>query len=126
MVKGDFLLIAELKGEPIGFSLTIPDFNQALQPLKGRLLPFGWLKFLLGKRKIDYARTILMGVLPEFRKLGVDMGMVYRTMQAGFADGITSAECSWILADNAPMNRILEGYGADRYKTYRIYEKQVG
>ena len=66
-----------------------------------------------------------MGVLPEYRKLGVDMGMVYKTMQAGFAKGISSGECSWILADNKPMNRILEGYGAEMYKTYRVYERSV-
>jgi hypothetical protein len=121
MVDADFLLVAEKEGKPIGFALTIPDFNQALQPLKGKLFPFGWLKFLLAKRKIDYARTILMGVLPKYRRLGVDMAMVYRSMQAGFTKGIEAGECSWILADNAPMNRILEGYGADPYKTYRIY-----
>ncbi len=125
MVDPRFLLIAELEGKPVGFSLTIPDFNQALQPLRGKLFPFGWLKFLLAKRKIDYARTILMGVLPEYRKLGIDVGMVYRTMQYAFGRGITSGECSWILADNVPMNRILESYGADCYKTYRIYEKAV-
>jgi len=125
MVDPDFLLVAELDGRPIGFSLTIPDFNQALHSLRGKLLPFGWLKFLLAKRKIDYARTILMGVLPEHRRLGVDMAMVYKTMIGAFAKGITKGECSWILADNEPMNRILEGYGADMYKTYRIYEKPV-
>jgi hypothetical protein len=126
MVDPAYLLIAEMNGQPIGFSLTIPDFNQALQPLRGKLLPFGWLKFLLGKRKIDYARTLLMGVLPEYRKLGVDMAMVYQTMIAGFARGMTAGECSWILADNEPMNRILTGYGAELYKTYRIYEKALG
>lgn len=125
MVDADFMLVAEMNGKPIGFSLTIPDFNQATQPLKGKLFPIGWLKFLLAKRKINYARTPMMGVLPEYRRLGVDMAMVYKTMQSGFAKGITAGECSWILADNAPMNRILEGYGADRYKTYRIYEKSV-
>lgn len=125
MVAADFMLIAEMDGVPVGFSLTIPDFNQATQPLQGRLFPFGWWKFLVAKRRIRYARTPLMGVLPEFRKLGVDMALVYRTMQAGFARGITAGECSWILADNAAMNRILEGYGADRYKTYRVYERKV-
>lgn len=125
MVDPEYLLIAEFEGVPIGFSLSLPDFNQALQPLRGKLLPFGWLKFLLGKRKIDYGRTILMGVLPEKRRLGVDIAMVYKTMMAAFLKGITSGECSWILADNKPMNRIMEGYGADRYKTYRIYEKTV-
>ncbi len=125
MVDADFLLIAEIDGKPVGFSLTIPDFNQATQALKGRLLPFGWLQFLLNKRKITSARCILMGVLPEYRKLGIDMGMVYKTMLAAFGKGITHGECSWILADNRPMNRILEGYGADCYKTYRVYEKKL-
>ncbi len=126
MVDADFLLVAEMNGEPIGFSLTIPDFNQATHSLKGKLLPFGWLKFLLAKRKINYARTILMGVVPKYRTLGIDMVMVFKTMQAAFDKGITAGECSWILADNGPMNRILEGYGADMYKTYRVYEKAVG
>ncbi len=125
LVSADFLLVAEMDGQPVGFSLTIPDFNQAMQPLRGKLLPFGWLTFLLNKRRIRSARTILMGVLPEYRKLGIDVGMVYKTMQAAFARGITHGECSWILADNRPMNRILEGYGADCYKTYRIFEKKL-
>ena len=125
LVNPDYLLIAEMKGKPIGFSLTVPDFNQALQPLRGRLMPFGWLKFLLGKRRINAARTLLMGVLPEYRTLGIDMALVYRTMTAAFTNGITRGECSWVLADNEPMNRIMKGYGADAYKTYRIYERSV-
>lgn len=125
LVSADFLLVAEMEGKPVGFSLTIPDFNQAMQPLRGKLLPFGWLQFLLNKRKVRSARTILMGVLPEYRKLGIDVGMVSQTMRAAFAKGITHGECSWILADNRPMNRILEGYGADCYKTYRVYEKKL-
>ncbi len=125
LVSADFLLVAEMEGKPVGFSLTIPDFNQAMQPLRGKLLPFGWLQFLLNKRKVRSARTILMGVLPDYRKLGIDVGMVYQTMRAAFAKGITHGECSWILADNRAMNRILEGYGADCYKTYRVYEKKL-
>jgi hypothetical protein len=122
MVDPDFLLIAEQDGEPIGFSLTIPDFNQALKPLRGKLWPFGWLRFLLAKRKIRFARTLLMGVLPEHRKKGVDAVMVYRTIQAGPPKGIEDGECSWVLDDNRAMNMILRSYGADRYKTYRLYD----
>lgn len=122
MVDPDFLLIAENDGEPIGFSLTIPDFNHALKPLRGRLFPFGWLKFLLAKRNIELARTLLMGVLPAHRKKGVDAVMVYRTIEAGFRKGMTRGECSWVLEDNRAMNLIMRSYGADLYKTYRIYE----
>ncbi len=122
MVDADFLLIAEHEGRPIGFSLTIPDFNQALKPLRGKLMPFGWLKFLLAKRKLDRARTLLLGVLPEYRKKGVDVVMVYRTMVAGQAKGFDRSECSWVLEDNRSMNLILRGYGASKNKTYRIYD----
>lgn len=125
MVDPAYILIAEMKGKPVGFSVTFPDFNIATQPMQGRMYPFGWLKFLMGKRKINYARMPLMGVLPDYRKLGVDMALVYRSLQAVYAKGITSGECSWILEDNKAMNRILEGYGAEMYKTYRIYEKPV-
>lgn len=125
MVDPAYIKIAELDGKPVGFSVTFPDFNIATQPMKGRMYPFGWLKFLMAKRTINYARMPLMGVLPEYRKMGVDMALVYRTLQAVFEKGITSGECSWILEDNKAMNRILEGYGAQMYKTYRIYEKPV-
>jgi GNAT superfamily N-acetyltransferase len=125
MVDPRFLLIAEAQGQPIGFCLTIPDFNQALKPCRGRLFPLGWLRFLLARRRIDYARTLLMGVLPEFRKRGVDVVMVYQTMRAGFDLGLTRGECSWILEDNRAMNTILQGYGCELYKTYRLYDKPL-
>jgi GNAT superfamily N-acetyltransferase len=123
MVDPRFLLIAEAKGRPIGFCLTVPDFNQALKPCRGRLFPLGWLRFLLAKRRIDYGRTLLMGVLPEYRKKGVDVVMVYQTIRAGHDMGVHSGECSWILEDNRAMNLILKGYGCELYKTYRIYDK---
>jgi GNAT superfamily N-acetyltransferase len=125
MVSPDFMLIAEADGKPIGFSLTIPDFNQATQPLRGHLLPFGWLTFLLKKRRIDYARCLLLGVLPEYRGRGVDAVMIFRTFEAGFRQGIRAGECSWILEDNRSMNRIIEGMGAKVYRTYRIYDKPL-
>jgi GNAT superfamily N-acetyltransferase len=125
MVDADFLLMAEAKGQPIGFCLTIPDFNRALRACRGRLWPLGWLKFLLARRRIDYARTLLLGVLPEYRHRGVDVVMVYRTFQAGFARGYRAGECSWVLEDNSAMNRILGGLGARVYRRYRIYEKPL-
>jgi len=63
-----------------------------------------------------------MGVLPEFRRKGVDVVMVYKTMQYGFSQGISAAECSWTLEDNRAINTILKGYGCELYKTYRIYD----
>ena len=122
MVNPKFLLIAESKGQPVGFSLTIPDFNEALHPCRGRLFPFGFLKFLWLKRKITGARTLLLGVLPEYRGRGIDAVMVYKTFKAGFAIGMNHGECSWVLEDNRAMNLVLRRLGAKRYKTYRIYD----
>jgi len=122
MVNKHFIPIAEYKGKPVGFCMTVPDFNIALKPCKGRLFPFGFLKFLVNRKKIKYARTLLLGVLPEARHRGLDVLLVFYTFKAGFKGGITSGECSWILEDNKPMNRILSGMGGDKYKTYRVYD----
>ena len=112
MVDPDFLLIAEREGEPIGFCMTTQDFHQAMYPLEGRLLPFGWLKFLLEKRKIRGVRTLLLGVKPEYRGRGVETLLIYETMRYGIRHGFPRGQCSWILEDNVAMNRILEDYGA--------------
>jgi len=125
MVDPGFLLIAEVDGEPVGFSMTTPDFNEALLPLKGSLLPFGWLKFLLAKRRIRSARTLLMGVKPEHRRKGIDVVLVHETIKYGAARGIHTGECSWILEDNELMNRTLEKSGATRKNVYRVYEREV-
>ncbi len=125
MVDPNLLLIAEAEGRPVGFCMTVPDFNVALQPLRGRLLPLGWLTFLRRKRGITYGRTLLLGVLPEYRGRGVDAVMIYRTFESGFRLGFTGGECSWVLEDNKPMNRILEGLGAELYRKYRIFDKPL-
>ena len=122
MVNENLLLIAEWKGEPIGFSMTIPDFNLAMKRVRGKLFPFGILRFLMDRKKITYARTLLLGVLPEHRRKGVDVMMVLRSYKAAIKGGITAGECSWILEDNTPMNNILEKLGAKIYRTYRIYD----
>lgn len=125
LVNENLLLIAEWKGEPIGFSMTVPDFNRAMKGVKGKLFPFGIFRFLRDKRKIDYARTLLLGVLPEHRHKGVDVLMVLRSYKAAIRGGITAGECSWILDSNRAMNRILEKLGAKVYRTYRIYDKAL-
>ncbi len=122
MVDPNFLLIAERDGVPIGFCMTTQDFHQALYPLKGRLLPFGWAKFLLAKRKIRGVRTLLLGVKPEYRSRGVETLLIYETMRYGIGHGFPRSQCSWILEDNVAMNRILENYGSTVNTVYRIYE----
>jgi GNAT superfamily N-acetyltransferase len=119
-------LIADINGEAVGFALALPDYNQALRYLNGRLFPFGLFKLLWYQRKINAARLLTLGLKPGFRHLGIDAMLYLRLWQEAPKNGCTAwIECSWILEDNWAMRRVLERMGARLYKTYRIYEKAL-
>jgi len=118
-------LLAEIKGETVGFALALPDYNQALRHLDGRLFPFGLFKLLWHKRKINGARVLTLGLKPGFRRSGIDAMLYLRLWEEAPKHGYPLVECSWILEDNWPMRRGLERMGARLYKTYRIYEKAL-
>ena len=122
VIMPEMALMAEVNGEPVGFSLALPDMNQALIRLKGRLLPTGLLKLLYYEKKIDMARVIIMGVIPEYRNLGVDALFYLDTWKNGTEKGFRRAEMSWILETNTLMNRALQMLDAKIYKTYRLYQ----
>ncbi len=125
VIEPRLVLIAEVKGEPVAFAIALPDFNQALKHLNGRLFPFGLFKLLWYRRKIDQARVLTLGIKPGFRKAGLAAMMYLRLFQDGPSAGYHRAECSWILEDNWDMRRGLERMGATVYKTYRVYEKAL-
>ncbi len=118
-------LIAEKDGRPVAFSLALPDYNVLLKKMKGRLFPFGFLYFVFGRRLIRHIRVLLLGVLQEYRRSGVDILLYYHTFRNGLAKGYRSSEMSWILEDNALMRRALDRMGATVGKRYRIYEKSL-
>jgi ribosomal protein S18 acetylase RimI-like enzyme len=122
IIDPDLCLIAEVGNEVAGFSLAVPDFNQVLRRLNGRLLPFGLFKLLWYKQKINGMRMIAMGIKKEFRHMGIDNYFYYETYQRGPANGYTRCEMSWVLENNTAMNRALEKIGYTRYKTYRLYD----
>ncbi len=117
--------IAERDGEVLGAALTLPDINQALAGLNGRLLPLGWLKFLLGRRRIDRVRVFALGVKPEHQHLGIAAAFYIRHLEEASPDGISWGETGWILETNEPMNRAMEGMGGTVVKRYRLYEKAL-
>jgi GNAT superfamily N-acetyltransferase len=123
----DLVFIAETSdGTPVGMSITLPDLHQALKwSGGGHMFPFGLIKFLWHKRKIDQVRFWGMGVVEEFRGRGIDAVFYVETARAAHAKGYKRLECSWILESNTMMNRIIERLGGVRYKTYRIYEKAL-
>lgn len=115
--------IAEVNGEPAGFSLTLPDVNQALKPMKGKLFPFGWLKFILGKRRINRSRVITLGVKKQFQRLGIDAFFYHATYKQLMELNIFRVDMSWILEDNQAMISPIEKIGGVPYKRHRIYER---
>ncbi|MEJ2049691.1 MAG: N-acetyltransferase [Calditrichota bacterium] len=125
IVDPNLCYIVESEGEPVGFSLTLPDANQATKHANGRLLPFGLFKILWHKRKINFVRVILLGIVDQYRNRGVDVALYYETFKRGFELGYYSGEMSWILEDNYPMRNALEKFGAEIYKTYRIYQQPL-
>jgi GNAT superfamily N-acetyltransferase len=122
----DWAMIAETSdGEVVGAALTLPDINQVLPKLNGRLLPLGWLHFLRGKRRIDVVRILALGVKKKYQHTGVAAALYVRHMQNTDPDGVMAGEAGWILETNEPMNRALEGMGGVVNKKFRIYEKDL-
>lgn len=125
IVDPDFVMFAEIDGKAVGFTLTLPDINQVLKKMNGRLLPFGIFTLLLNKKKINNLRVIIMGVKPEFQKKGIDSIFYLDTIKKGNSKGYRGAEISWVLEDNIVMRQTAENLGAWIYKTYRIYGKNI-
>jgi GNAT superfamily N-acetyltransferase len=123
----NLIFIAETSdGTPIGVSIALPDLHQALRwSGGGHMFPFGLLKFLWHKRRVNQIRLIIMGVVEEYRGRGIDAIFYIETARAGLARGYKRIEGSWILETNTMMNRIIERLGGKRYKTYRVYEKPL-
>jgi GNAT superfamily N-acetyltransferase len=121
----DFAHIAELDGEPVAFSVALPDYNQILKDLNGKLLPFGFIKLLLRKKKINKIRTALMGVLPSHQGKGIDVLLHREAIQNGLVRNYYSSEVGWILESNVQMVRVAEKIGGQLDKTYRMFSKDL-
>jgi len=121
--------VAETSAEPVGFMLAMPDYNLALKPLRGRLLTpklLGFLPWLFGWRYPSWCRVITLGLKEKYRNRGLEAVMLTEGFKTGIKVGFTDAEASWILEDNVAMRRLLEVFGGKTYKTYRLYEREVG
>lgn len=125
LVVPELVIIAEQKGEPIGFALSLPDFNQALiYNKKGRLLP-GIFRLLVHKKKINMVRIVVLGVLPDHKMTGAAAVLFYETGRRGIELGYDRGEAGWVLDDNVMMIRVAEATNGIRYKTYRVYQASL-
>lgn len=125
IVDDDFAHIAEIDGKPVGFSVALPEYNQILRDMNGRLLPFGIFKILWNRKKINKVRTALMGVLPEYQGKGIDALLHREAIENGLVKGIDGSEVGWILENNIQMIRVAEKLGGVNEKTYRMYSKKL-
>jgi len=122
LVVPDLVLFAYWGDEPIGFSVSLPDYNEVLKHLNGKLGLLGIFKFFYYSKKIKTLRVMLLGIKQAFQKKGVEGLLYLETSKRSFKKGYPQAECSWILENNPLMQHGIEAMGGKRYKTYRIYE----
>lgn len=112
------------QGRPIGFAIAIPDVNQLLKGLNGRLFPFGWLKLLWGIPRLHSYRMFALGVIPEYHGKGVD-SLIYRALYHSIFTAEMWMEINYVLEDNAAMNNAIRKLNAKPLRRYRIYEMGI-
>jgi GNAT superfamily N-acetyltransferase len=110
-------------GETVGIALTVPDINQVLKRMNGRLLPLGWLKFLVYRGRTDRVRVGFLGVKPEYQHTGVAAAMWAEHFRVAARKPQSGGEMGWILETNTAMNRAMEAMGGRIVKRYRVYER---
>ncbi|RKH30225.1 N-acetyltransferase [Corallococcus sicarius] len=129
IVRPELVLIAEVKGEPVAFSMTLPDANEAFKAANGRLttfgLPIGLVKLVLASRRLKRLRLLTLGIKEGFRRRGLDAILYLDTLRTAKALGYTGGEISWTLEDNHLVNRAIESMGGQHSKTYRVFQRPV-
>jgi len=123
LLDPDLVLFAEVNGNAIGFIVAIPDPNQLLHKLNGRLFPLGWLKMLWHRRLIDQVTFKLFGVRKEYRRRGIDTLLYFEAIKAAREKGYKWLDGSTTSEFNPTVVRMVERLGAERYKLFRLYQK---
>jgi GNAT superfamily N-acetyltransferase len=121
----ELVLFAEIEQKPVGFALVLPNVNEALAFVGGRLWPFGWLRLALAVPRIHSARFVLLGVLPEATGRGVAGLLAYEAARVSRRKGLREAELSLVHGDNRQIIRVIKAFGGVPCKTYRLFEKKI-
>lgn len=121
----DLVMLARVDGKVVGGVICLPDYNEIFKSWKGKIFPFNFIDMFTKKRKIQCLRIVILGVLPEYQKKGLDAIMYYEILERGLAKGMTWAEASYIVEDNMPMFKPLMNIGGEIYKTYMVVEKNI-
>jgi len=124
-INPDLIYGAYYEGKPVGYSFALPDLNQVIKSANGKLFPFGVLKILLNKHKIDHFRVLISGVLKEYQRTGIQGALLYKTWKGAKKHGLKMGEISWVLESNTGANEALDKLGAEIYKRYRIFDYKI-
>jgi hypothetical protein len=119
-----FMVAETAEGKPVGAAITVPDINQVLKRMNGRLLPLGWWHFLRRRRIIDRCRVGFLGVRREYQHTGVAAGLYIEHFDTAEWHRVKWGEMGWILETNKSMNRGMEAMGGKIAKRYRVYERE--
>jgi ribosomal protein S18 acetylase RimI-like enzyme len=119
--KPELLILAEKEDQLVGYSLSVPDANQAIKQTKGRLFPFGLIRLMLAMKKIDRIKVYHVGILPEFRATGIQLYFLLETFEQAKRMGYREADLSLVVENNTNAIGVLNRIGAQRYKTFRHY-----
>ena len=121
----DWFMVAEKDGEQIGVAITVPDLNQVLRRMNGRLLPLGWWRFVRKGALMDRVRVGFLGVKPEYQHTGVAALLYVEHFDVATRRPHKWGEMGWILETNRAMNRGMEAMGGRIAKRYRLYESEL-
>lgn len=130
-VPPELIQIADVDGAPAAMIVVVPNLNEAIRDLGGRLFPLGWWKLLRRVRwgSPSTARVPLMGIRQSHQRSSLGLALVFRLLEAVreplLRRNVQRLELSWTLEDNRGMRHIKERIGAEVYKTYRVYDKPL-
>jgi hypothetical protein len=116
-------MIGEIEGETVAMAISIPDINQVLKKMRGRLLPLGWWYYLNKRRIMDRVRVGFLGVMPEHQHTGAAAALYMEHFEMAAKTRQKWGEAGFILESNHSMNRGLEAMGGQIVKRYRVYER---
>jgi len=121
----DLVILAEDKSRPVGFAFGLPNYNEILKRMNGRLTPLSILKFLYYRKRIEGMRALVFGILKEYRQTGLSYLLYAALERNAIRKGYKWGELSWQLEDNEAVNRFNLSLGGKIYKKYRIFEKRI-
>jgi len=125
LIVPELAVVAEFEGQPIGVVFGLLDYNPRIRAIDGKLFPFGFIKLLWNKRSTKRLRLVSTNVLPKYQGWGVGVSLALGMLQPALSFGVREAEFSWVLESNDLSRKTLEKGGAERYKEYRLYDREL-